>query len=133
VKIADNGEILVKGPMLLKEYYKRPDATAEAINADGYFMTGDAGLFDADGHLKIIDRAKDVGKLANGAMYAPNYIENKLKFFQYIKEAVVFGDRARWSAPSSTSTSAPLATGPSGVASPIRVIPTWRRSRRSMG
>ncbi|MBL8398019.1 MAG: AMP-binding protein [Candidatus Accumulibacter sp.] len=91
VKIADNGEILVKGPMLLQEYYKRPDATAEAINAEGYFMTGDAGLFDDDGHLKIIDRAKDVGKLANGAMYAPNYIENKLKFFQYIKEAVVFG------------------------------------------
>ncbi len=93
VRIADNGEILVKGPMLLKEYYRRPDATAEAINADGYFMTGDAGLFDDDGHLKIIDRAKDVGKLANGAMFAPNYIENKLKFFQYIKEAVVFGDR----------------------------------------
>ena len=92
VKIADNGEILVKGPMLLREYYKRPDATAEAINADGYFMTGDAGLFDDDGHLKIIDRAKDVGKLANGAMYAPNYIENKLKFFPHIKEAVVFGD-----------------------------------------
>ncbi|WP_300318600.1 AMP-binding protein [Accumulibacter sp.] len=93
VKIADNGEILVRGPMLLKEYYKRPDATAEAINADGYFMTGDAGLFDDEGHLKIIDRAKDVGKLAGGAMFAPNYIENKLKFFPYIKEAVVFGDR----------------------------------------
>ena len=93
VRIAENGEILVKGAMLLKEYYRRPDATAEAINADGYFMTGDAGLFDDDGHLKIIDRAKDVGKLANGAMYAPNYIENKLKFFQHIKEAVVFGDR----------------------------------------
>jgi long-chain acyl-CoA synthetase len=93
VKIADNGEILVKGPMLLKEYYKRPDATAESINADGYFMTGDAGFFDEEGHLKIIDRAKDVGKLANGAMYAPNYIENKLKFFQHVKEAVVFGDK----------------------------------------
>ncbi len=91
VRIAENGEILVKGPMLLQEYYKRPEATAEALNADGYFMTGDAGLFDDDGHLKIIDRAKDVGKLANGAMYAPNYIENKLKFFPYIKEAVVFG------------------------------------------
>ena len=91
VKIADNGEILVKGPMLLKGYYKRPDATAESINADGYFMTGDAGFFDDDGHLKIIDRAKDVGKLANGAMFAPNYIENKLKFFQHIKEAVCFG------------------------------------------
>ncbi len=93
VKLADNGEILVRGPMLLKEYYKRPDATAEALDAEGYFMTGDAGLFDDDGHLKIIDRAKDVGKLANGAIYAPNYIENKLKFFPYIKEAVAFGDR----------------------------------------
>jgi len=95
VKIAGNGEILVKGPMLLKEYYKRPDATAESINADGYFMTGDAGFFDDEGHLKIIDRAKDVGQLANGAMYAPNYIENKLKFFQHIKEAVVFGDKRK--------------------------------------
>jgi long-chain acyl-CoA synthetase len=92
VKIGESGEVLVKGPMLLKEYYKRPDATAESIDSDGYFHTGDAGFFDEDGHLKIIDRAKDVGKLANGAMYAPNYIENKLKFFQYIKEAVAFGD-----------------------------------------
>ena len=94
IRIADNGEILVKGPMLLKEYYKRPDATVESINADGYFMTGDAGFIDADGHLKIIDRAKDVGKLAatvGGAMFAPNYIENKLKFFPHIKEAVCFG------------------------------------------
>jgi long-chain acyl-CoA synthetase len=91
IKIADNGEVLVKGPMLLKEYYKRPDATAESINPDGYFLTGDAGFLDEDGHLKIIDRAKDVGKLANGAMYAPNFIENKLKFFQYVKEAVCFG------------------------------------------
>ncbi|MEW5782370.1 MAG: AMP-dependent synthetase/ligase [Pseudomonadota bacterium] len=92
IKIADNGEILVKGPMLLKEYYKRPDATAESIDAEGYFMTGDAGFIDDDGHLKIIDRAKDVGKLNNGAMFAPNYIENKLKFFSYIKEAVAFGN-----------------------------------------
>jgi long-chain acyl-CoA synthetase len=91
IKIADNGEVLVKGPMLLKEYYKRPDATAESINADGYFMTGDAGFLDDDGHLKIIDRAKDVGKLGNGSMFAPNYIENKLKFFAHIKEAVCFG------------------------------------------
>lgn len=91
IKIADNGEVLVKGPMLLKGYYKRPDATAESINADGYFLTGDAGFLDADGQLKIIDRAKDVGKLSNGGMFAPNYIENKLKFFQFIKEAVCFG------------------------------------------
>jgi long-chain acyl-CoA synthetase len=93
VKIADNGEVLVRGAVLLKEYYKRPDATAESIDAQGYFHTGDAGFFDEDGHLKIIDRAKDVGKLANGAMFAPNYIENKLKFFSHIKEAVAFGDR----------------------------------------
>jgi long-chain acyl-CoA synthetase len=91
VKIADNGEVLVRGKLLLKEYYKRPDATAEVIDAEGYFHTGDAGFFDEDGHLKIIDRAKDVGKLANGAMFAPNYIENKLKFFPHIKEAVCFG------------------------------------------
>jgi long-chain acyl-CoA synthetase len=91
VKIADNGEVLVRSAAMLKEYYKRPDATAESIDADGYFRTGDAGLFDAEGHLKIIDRAKDVGKLANGALFAPNYVENKLKFFSHIKEAVAFG------------------------------------------
>jgi long-chain acyl-CoA synthetase len=89
--IADNGEVLVRGPMLLKEYYKRADATAESIDAHGYFHTGDAGLIDKSGQLKIIDRAKDVGKLASGAMFAPNYIENKLKFFPHIKEAVAFG------------------------------------------
>jgi long-chain acyl-CoA synthetase len=91
LRIADNGEVLVRGPMLLKEYYKRPDATLESIDAAGYFHTGDAGLFDAGGQLKIIDRAKDVGKLSSGAMFAPNYIENKLKFFPHIKEAVAFG------------------------------------------
>ena len=91
VKIADNGEVLVRGPMLLKEYYKRPDATAESIDADGYFRTGDAGYFDDSGQLKIIDRAKDVGRLATGDLFAPNYIENKLKFFPHIKEAVAFG------------------------------------------
>ena len=91
IRIAGNGEVLVRGPMLLKEYYKRPDATAEAIDAEGYFHTGDAGLFEDSGQLKIIDRAKDVGKLAGGAMFAPNYIENKLKFFPHIREAVVFG------------------------------------------
>lgn len=91
IRIADNGEVLVRGVGLLKAYYKRDDATREAINDDGYFMTGDAGVIDADGHLKIIDRAKDVGKLSGGAMFAPKYIENKLKFFPYIKEAVAFG------------------------------------------
>jgi len=92
VKIADSGEVLVRGAILLKEYYKRPDATAESIDAEGWFHTGDAGFFDDDGQLKIIDRAKDVGKLAGGALFAPNYIENKLKFFPHIKEAVAFGN-----------------------------------------
>jgi long-chain acyl-CoA synthetase len=91
VKIAGNGEVLVRGPCLLKEYYKRPDATAESMDAEGFFHTGDAGIFDADGHLKIIDRAKDVGRLSSGEMFAPNYIENKLKFFPHIREAVAFG------------------------------------------
>jgi len=93
VIIADSGEVLVRSPGLMTGYFKRPDATAEAIDADGYFHTGDAGFFDADGHLKIIDRAKDVGRMASGTLFAPKYIENKLKFFPFIKEAVAFGDR----------------------------------------
>jgi long-chain acyl-CoA synthetase len=92
IKIAESGEVLVRSDAMLKEYYRRPDATAEVFDENGYFRTGDAGFFDPDGHLKIIDRAKDVGRLATGAMFAPNYIENKLKFFPYIKEAVAFGD-----------------------------------------
>jgi len=91
VRIADDGEVLVRSGALLKEYYRRPDSTAEVFDAQGYFRTGDAGFFDPDGHLKIIDRAKDVGKLSSGAVFAPNYIENKLKFFPYVKEAVAFG------------------------------------------
>ncbi len=92
VKIADSGEVLVRSPGLMVGYYKKPEDTAEAIDANGYFHTGDAGFFDTDGHLKIIDRAKDVGKMADGTLFAPKYIENKLKFFPFIKEAVAFGD-----------------------------------------
>jgi long-chain acyl-CoA synthetase len=92
LKIADNGEVLLRGVSVLKEYYKRPDATAEVIDEQGYFHTGDAGVIGANGQLRIIDRAKDVGKMATGAMFAPNYIENKLKFFSHIKEAVCFGN-----------------------------------------
>src|SRR5207248_1722819 len=91
VRIADTGEVLVRSPGLMKEYHKRPDATREAIDAQGFFHTGDAGYFDSGGHLKIIDRAKDVGKLADGTLFAPKYLENKLKFFPYVKEAVCFG------------------------------------------
>ncbi|KKW69175.1 long-chain fatty acid--CoA ligase [Lampropedia cohaerens] len=91
LRIADSGEVQVKGVSVLKEYYKRPDATAEVINEEGWFLTGDAGVLDGDGQLRIIDRAKDVGRLHGGAMFAPNYIENKLKFFPQIKEAVCWG------------------------------------------
>ncbi|AOB33029.1 long-chain fatty acid--CoA ligase [Bordetella sp. H567] len=91
IQVADNGEILVHSPGLFKEYYRNPEATQAARDAQGWFHTGDAGFLDSDGHLKIIDRAKDVGKLADGSLFAPKYIENKLKFFPYIKEAVAFG------------------------------------------
>lgn len=97
VKLTDSGEILIKSPGLLKEYYKNPAATAEVLDASGWYHTGDAGFLDHGGHLKIIDRAKDVGRLVggpnDGAMFAPKYVENKLKFFPHIKEAVAFGDR----------------------------------------
>ena len=91
IKIADNGEVLVKSPGIFQSYFKNELATASAKTPDGYYQTGDAGFFDKDGHLKIIDRAKDVGKLADGTLFAPKYIENKLKFFSYVKEAVAFG------------------------------------------
>jgi long-chain acyl-CoA synthetase len=93
IKVVESGEILVKSPGLLKEYYKNPAATAEVLTADGWYHTGDAGFVDGGGHLKIIDRAKDVGRLADSSMFAPKYIENKLKFFPHIKEAVAFGDK----------------------------------------
>ncbi|MCX7240248.1 MAG: AMP-binding protein [Burkholderiales bacterium] len=96
IKVADNGEILVKSPGLLREYYKSPAATAEVLTADGWYHTSDAGFLDAHGHLKIIDRVKDVGRIKggvnDGAMFAPKYVENKLKFFQHIKEVVAYGD-----------------------------------------
>ncbi|HQR56377.1 MAG TPA: AMP-binding protein [Burkholderiaceae bacterium] len=92
IRLTDAGEILIRSPGLFREYYKSPEATREAKDVEGWFHTGDAGYFDAEGHLKIIDRAKDVGKLADGTLFAPKYIENKLKFFPTIKEAVAFGD-----------------------------------------
>jgi long-chain acyl-CoA synthetase len=96
IKVADNGEILVKSPGLLKAYFKNPAATAEVLTADGWYHTSDAGFIDAHGHLKIIDRVKDVGRIKgganDGAMFAPKYVENKLKFFPHIKEVVAYGD-----------------------------------------
>ena len=93
VKISESGEVLIKSPGLFKEYYKNPTATAASRNSEGWFLTGDAGYFDGDGHLRIIDRAKDVGHLNDGTLFAPKYLENKLKFFPHIKEAVAFGNR----------------------------------------
>jgi long-chain acyl-CoA synthetase len=97
IRFEANGELLVRSSGLLKGYYKNAAATAEVLTPDGWYHTGDAGFLDAGGHLKIIDRAKDVGRLIgganDGAMFAPKYVENKLKFFPYIKEAVAFGDK----------------------------------------
>ena len=91
VKIADRGEVLVRGPVIFKGYLKNEEATREVIDADGWFRTGDAGFVDPRGHLVIIDRAKDVGALRDGTPFAPQFIENKLKFSPFIREAVAFG------------------------------------------
>ncbi len=95
VKIADRGEVLVRGAVIFKGYLKNDEATREVIDAEGWFRTGDAGFVDPRGHLVIIDRAKDVGALQDGTPFAPQFIENKLKFSPFIREAVAFGnDRA---------------------------------------
>jgi long-chain acyl-CoA synthetase len=91
VRVLESGEIVLRCPGLFREYYKNDQATREAKDAEGWFHTGDAGFFDESGHLKIIDRAADVGKLSDGTLFAPKYLENKLKFFPHIKEAVAFG------------------------------------------
>lgn len=92
LRIADNGEVLFRSPGVFREYFKSPEATAATKTPDGWVHTGDAGIFDEHGHLKIIDRARDVGRLNNGCLFPPKYIENKLKFYPNIKEAVAFGD-----------------------------------------
>ena len=93
IRIADNGEVLFKSPGMFTGYFKDAAKTAEVMTPDGYVKTGDAGFFDdKTGQLKIIDRAKDVGKLKDGTLFAPKYIENKLKFFPNIREAVAYGD-----------------------------------------
>jgi long-chain acyl-CoA synthetase len=92
VKIGDKGEVLVRGAGVFKGYFKNEAATREVVEPDGWFHTGDAGFVDPRGHLVIIDRAKDVGALADGTAFAPQFIENKLKFSPYVREAVAFGD-----------------------------------------
>ena len=92
IRIADNGEVFYRSPGVFQEYYKNADSTASTKDAEGWVATGDAGFIEPDtGHLRIIDRAKDVGKMASGSLFAPKYVENKLKFFPNVLEAVVFG------------------------------------------
>jgi long-chain acyl-CoA synthetase len=93
IRIAESGEVQFKSPGMFVQYFKDQAKTAETLTADGYVKTGDAGFFDEKtGHLKIIDRAKDVGRLKDGTMFAPKYLENRLKFYPNIKEAVTYGD-----------------------------------------
>src|SRR6056297_3276352 len=97
IRIAENGEVYYRGPGTFEYYYKNEESTRSTKDAEGWVATGDAGFFEeGSGHLRIIDRAKDVGKMADGKMFAPKYVENKLKFFPNILEVVVFGaDRDR--------------------------------------
>ncbi|MFK7870004.1 MAG: AMP-binding protein [Roseobacter sp.] len=93
LKIAENGEVFYRSPGVFVEYYKNPESTAGTKDAEGWVATGDAGFIEEDtGHLRIIDRAKDVGQMASGALFAPKYVENKLKFFPNVLEVVVFGN-----------------------------------------
>jgi long-chain acyl-CoA synthetase len=92
IRIDDHGEVLYRSPGVFQGYYKNPEATSETKTPEGWVHTGDAGIIDSDGHLKIIDRAKDVGRLNDGTVFAPKYLENKLKFYPHIKEVVAFGD-----------------------------------------
>jgi long-chain acyl-CoA synthetase len=91
VRIAEHGEVEVRSPGVFQGYYKQPEESREAITEDGWLKTGDAGFIDRRGHLAIIDRARDVARLHDGTSFAPQFIENKLKFSPYIGEAVVFG------------------------------------------
>ena len=90
VRISESGEVLYRSPGVFVGYYKNPEATAQTLQ-DGWVRSGDAGFLDQAGHLKIIDRARDVSRLATGTMFAPKYVENKLKFSPYVKEAVCIG------------------------------------------
>ena len=92
LRIAESGEVLYRSPGVFLGYYQNEDATSSTKTPDGWVHTGDAGFIDDNGHLRIIDRAKDVGKLNDGSLFPPKYIENKLKFFSNIKEVVAFGD-----------------------------------------
>jgi len=91
VRISEEGEVLIRSPAVFQGYYKQPEATQDALTADGWYRTGDSGYVDPRGHLAIVDRAKDVGKLEDGTTFAPQFVENKLKFSPFIGEVIVFG------------------------------------------
>ena len=93
VRIAEDGEVVIRSTAVFRGYYKQPDATRDTMTESGWFRTGDSGFVDRRGHLVIVDRAKDVGKLADGTPFAPQFVENKLKFSPFVAEAVAFGDR----------------------------------------
>ncbi len=93
IRIADSGEVLVRSGAVFQGYFRQPEATRDAVDGEGWFRTGDCGYVDRRGHLVIVDRARDVGKLADATPFAPQFIENKLKFSPYIAEAVAFGDQ----------------------------------------
>jgi long-chain acyl-CoA synthetase len=98
MKIAEDGEIMYRSRGVFIGYYKNPEATAATKTSDGWVHTGDAGVFTESGHLRVVDRARDVGRLNDGTLFAPKYLENKLKFFPTIKEAVAFGDERDFAA-----------------------------------
>jgi long-chain acyl-CoA synthetase len=91
VRISEESEVLIRSPGVFQGYYKQPDATRDALSSDGWYRTGDSGYIDPRGHLVIVDRAKDVGRLEDGTTFAPQFVENKLKFSPFIGEAIVFG------------------------------------------
>jgi long-chain acyl-CoA synthetase len=95
IRIDAKGEVWYRSPGTFVEYYKNPESTASTKDPEGWVATGDAGYFEeGTGHLKIIDRAKDVGKMADGSLFAPKYVENKLKFYPNVLEVVLFGANA---------------------------------------
>ncbi len=131
VKIGETGEVFYRSPGTFVKYYKNAESTASTKDAEGWVATGDAGFFEeGTGHLRIIDRAKDVGKMADG-LFAPKYVENKLKFYPNILEAVVFGrDKDRCTAFINIDLNA-VGIGPSATISPMPPIRNWRATRRS--